>query len=246
MGLRSRQPRRTILETNPPLRLVKSKRKRTFAQSLTIAELRNFLKFELEITEEEMGSENRILKKNNLIRPANRKTRMLFCEEKRNWTKEDWKKFFSSDETMVVIKNACKIQILVKSDKKHVPHLICCEDKKQVAVSGQNARKHARTKCQRTKCQKMKNRTKCQRTKCQITRTLTLILNHALMVVGSLPSLSFSLHILSLSLYLPTHTLFNSLSLYIHTLSLSISLSLYTHSLYLFPSLHTLSLSLYT
>ena len=35
---------------------------------------------------------------------------------------------------MVVIKNACKIQIWGKSDKKHVPHLICCEDKKQVAV----------------------------------------------------------------------------------------------------------------
>ena len=81
-----------------------------------------------------MASEKRVLKKNNLIRPANRKTRMLFCQEKRNWTKEDWKKLFFSDKTMVVIKNACKIQIWGKSDKKHVPHLICCEDKKQVAV----------------------------------------------------------------------------------------------------------------
>ena len=35
---------------------------------------------------------------------------------------------------MVVIKNTCKTQIWGKSDKKHVPHLICCEDKKQVAV----------------------------------------------------------------------------------------------------------------
>ena len=59
---------------------------------------------------------------------------MLFCQEKRNWTKEDWKKFFSSDETMVVIQSACKIQTWGKSDKKHFPHLICCEDKKQVAV----------------------------------------------------------------------------------------------------------------
>ena len=56
-----------------------------------------------------MGSEKRVLKKNNLIRPANRKTRMLFCQEKRNWTKEDSKKLFSSDETMVVIKNGGKI-----------------------------------------------------------------------------------------------------------------------------------------
>ena len=132
MGLRSRKPRRTILKTNLLLRLAKSKRK--FAQSLTITELRNFLRLELEITGEEMGLEKRVLKKNNLIRPANRKARMLFCQEKRNWTKEDWKKLFSSDEAMVVVKNACKIQIWGKSDKKHVPHLICCEDKKQVAV----------------------------------------------------------------------------------------------------------------
>ena len=88
---------------------------------------------ELEITGEVIGLEKRVFKKNNLNRPANRKTRMLFCQEKRNWIKEDRKKLFSSDETMVVIKNACKIQIWGKSDKKHVPHLIC-EDKKQVAV----------------------------------------------------------------------------------------------------------------
>ena len=80
------------------------------------------------------GFKKRVFDKNNFIRPANRKTQMLFCQENRNWTKEDWKTLFSSDETMVVLKNACKIQISGKSDKKHVPHLICCEDKKQVAV----------------------------------------------------------------------------------------------------------------
>ena len=117
MGLRSRQPRRTILKTNLLIRLAKSKRKRTFAQSLTIPEPRNFLRLELEITGEEMGSEKRVFKKNNLIRLVNRKTRMLFCQEKRNWTKEDWKKLFSSDETMVVVKNADKIQIWGKCDK---------------------------------------------------------------------------------------------------------------------------------
>ena len=134
MKLRIRKPRRTILEADLLMRLVKSKRKRTFAQNLTITELRNFLKLELGITGDEMGSEKRVLKKNNLIRTANRKTRMLFCQEKRNRTKEDWKKLFSSDETKVVMKNGGKIQIWGKRDKKHVPHLICCEDKKQVAV----------------------------------------------------------------------------------------------------------------
>ena len=92
---------------------------------------------ELEITGEEMGLEIRVFKrKTTLIRPAIRKTRMLFCQEKRNWInhKRRLEKLFSSVETMVVIKNACKIQIWGKSDKKHVPHLICCEDKKQVAV----------------------------------------------------------------------------------------------------------------
>ena len=117
MGLRSRKPRRTILEINLLLRLVKSKRKRTFAQSLTITELRNFLRLELEVNGEVMGLEKMVFKKNNLIRPGNRKARMLFCQEKKNWTKEDWKKLFSSDETMVVIKNACRIQMWGKSDK---------------------------------------------------------------------------------------------------------------------------------
>ena len=74
MGLRSRKPRRTMLETDLLLRLAKSKRKRTFAQSLTITDLRNFLRLELEITGEEMGSEKRVFKKNNLIRPASGKT----------------------------------------------------------------------------------------------------------------------------------------------------------------------------
>ena len=37
---------------------------------------------------------------------------IIFCLlfSKRNWTKEDWKKLFSSDETVVVIQSACKIQ----------------------------------------------------------------------------------------------------------------------------------------
>ena len=65
-----------------------------------------------------MASEKRVFKKNNLIRPAKRKTQMLFCQEKKNWTKEDWKKLSFSDETMVVIKNACKIQIWEKATKK--------------------------------------------------------------------------------------------------------------------------------
>ena len=117
MRLRSRKPRRTILKTNLLLRLVKSKRKRTFAQSLTITELKNFLRLELEITGEEMGAEKRVSKKNNLIRPANRKTRMLFCQEKRNSTKENWKKMFSSDEAIVVIKNGRKIHIWEKVTK---------------------------------------------------------------------------------------------------------------------------------
>ena len=55
-------------------------KKRTFAQRLTITGLRNFLRLELEITGEEMDSEKRVFKKNNLIRPANKKTQTLFCQ----------------------------------------------------------------------------------------------------------------------------------------------------------------------
>ena len=62
MRLRSKQPRLTILETNLLLRLVKSKRKRTFVQNLTITELRNFLRLELDSTGEEMGPEKKGIK----------------------------------------------------------------------------------------------------------------------------------------------------------------------------------------
>ena len=62
-GLRRRKPQRTMLETNLLLRLAKSKRKRTFAQSLTITEPRNFLRLELEIIEEEMSLEKRYLRR---------------------------------------------------------------------------------------------------------------------------------------------------------------------------------------
>ena len=94
MGLRSRQPRRTILETDLLLRLAKSKRKRTFAQSLTITEPRNFLRLELELTGEEMGLEKREFKKNNLIRLANRKIRMLFVKRREIGQKKTGKSCF--------------------------------------------------------------------------------------------------------------------------------------------------------
>ena len=38
------------------------------------------------------GFRKMVLKKNNLIRPADRKTRTLFCQEKRSWTKEELEK----------------------------------------------------------------------------------------------------------------------------------------------------------
>ena len=91
MGLRSRNPRRTILETNL---LAKSKRKRSLTQSLTITEPRNFLRLELEITGEEIGLEKRVFKKNNLIRPANRKTRMLFVKRREIGQKKTGKSCF--------------------------------------------------------------------------------------------------------------------------------------------------------
>ena len=78
-GIKKQKTAAYNIGTNLLLHLAKSKRKRTFAQSLAITEPRNFLRLELEITGEEMGSEKRVFKKNNLIRSANRKTRMLFC-----------------------------------------------------------------------------------------------------------------------------------------------------------------------
>ena len=117
MRLRSRKLRRTILETNHLLRLVKSKRKRTFAHSFNHNRTQKFSEIGIRNYWRRNWFRKKVFKKNNLIKPANRKTRMLFYQEKTNWTKEDWKKLFFSDETMDVIKNACKIQTWGKVTK---------------------------------------------------------------------------------------------------------------------------------
>ena len=78
MGLRSRKPRRTILVTNLILPREIEKEKEICSE-FNHKEPRNFLRLELEMTGEEMSLEKRVFKKNNLIRPGNRKTRMLFC-----------------------------------------------------------------------------------------------------------------------------------------------------------------------
>ena len=71
-----------------------------------------------------------MLKKNILIRPANRKKRINFCKEKRDWTIEDWKNVVFSDEAMVAIGNDRKIHIWRRS----APYLICSEDRNRIAV----------------------------------------------------------------------------------------------------------------
>ena len=59
---------------------------------------------------------------------------MLFCQEKRSWTKEDWKKLFLQMRLWLLYKRLVRFRHRGKSDKKHFPHLIFCEDKMQVAV----------------------------------------------------------------------------------------------------------------
>ena len=137
IGLRGRKPRWTIRDTNLLLRLVKSKRKITFkklcsefnhsrTQKFSQTSIRSYLR--------RTGFRRRMLKKNILIRPANRKKRLNFCKEKRDWTIEDWKNVVFSDETMVVIGNDRKIHIWRSSDENHAPYLICSEDRNRIAV----------------------------------------------------------------------------------------------------------------
>ena len=117
MRLRSRKPRRTILETNLLLRLVNSKKEKDICTEFNHNRTQKFSEIGIRHYCRRNDFRKKVFKKNNLIRPTNRKTRVLFCQEKRNWTKEDWKKLFFSDETMVVMKYACKIQIWEKVTK---------------------------------------------------------------------------------------------------------------------------------
>ena len=137
IGLRGRKPRWTIRDTNLLLRLVKSKRKITFKKLCSKFNHSRTQKFSQTIIRSYLrrtGFRRRVLKKNILIRPANRKKRINFCKEKRDWTIEDWKNVVFSDETMVVIGNDRKIHIWRRSDENHAPYLICSEDRNRIAV----------------------------------------------------------------------------------------------------------------
>ena len=88
-GFRGRKPRWTIRDKNSLLRLVKSKRNITFKKLCSEFNHGRELKFSRTTIRKylrQSGFRRRVLKKNVLIRSANRKKRVQFCKEKQHWT----------------------------------------------------------------------------------------------------------------------------------------------------------------
>ena len=69
------------------------------------------------------------------MREVNKKNRVNWCKERKNWTVEDqWKKWIFSDESQVVIGENNRIYVWRKDDEKDQPHLVCPAPRRRLSL----------------------------------------------------------------------------------------------------------------
>ena len=82
-----------------------------------------------------MGYKRRVAKKQMVVRAINRKKRINWCKERKNWTVErQWSKWIFSDECQIVLGQNNKIFIWRKADEVDSPHLVCPPSQKKISV----------------------------------------------------------------------------------------------------------------
>lgn len=78
-----------------------------------------------------MGYNRPVQKKKMVVRVCNRKKRVSWCRERKNWTVDDhWKDWIFSDECQVEIGNNNRVYIWRKTDEVDNPHLVCPPSKR--------------------------------------------------------------------------------------------------------------------
>lgn len=83
----------------------------------------------------QMGYNRRVQKKKMVVRECNRKKRVSWCRERKNWTVDDhWKNWIFSDECQVEIGNNNRVYIWRKSDEVDNPHLVCAPSNRKLSV----------------------------------------------------------------------------------------------------------------
>ena len=70
-----------------------------------------------------------------IILEVNRKKRVAWCRERRNWTVDShWRKYIYSDESQIVAGSSNRINVWRKGDEVNRPDLVCRPSQRKVSV----------------------------------------------------------------------------------------------------------------
>lgn len=82
-----------------------------------------------------MGFKRRAVKKKMIVRDINKKKRVSWCQERKDWSvEEEWCKWIFSDESQIVIGSDNRLYIWCKDDEVNKPHLICPTHQRRLSV----------------------------------------------------------------------------------------------------------------
>ena len=81
------------------------------------------------------GYKRGLAKKKMVVREANQKKRVKWCQERRGRTLDNhWKKVIFSNESQIVLGTNNRVYIWRKEDEKYNPHLICSRSERKISL----------------------------------------------------------------------------------------------------------------
>ena len=110
-----------------PMQEITTKFNNSKQHSFTNRTIRRKLAFE--------GYKRRVAKKCFIIREVNRKKRVAWCRERRNWTVDSqWRRYIYSDESQIVVGSNNCIYVWRKGDQVNRLDLVCRHSQRKVSV----------------------------------------------------------------------------------------------------------------
>ena len=125
-------------DTNQLSRIVKENRRRTYKDITGIINENRDHQFCTKTVERKirkLGYVRRVAKKKVAVREVNKKERVKWCKERKNWTvQQEWSKWIFSDESQIVIGDNKTVYIWRKGDEKYNPQLVCPAPRRRFSV----------------------------------------------------------------------------------------------------------------
>ena len=128
----------SVRDKNAVVRLVKQNRKRTLddiTNNFNEGKDRTFSRKTVMRKLHEEGFQRRAVRKLMVVRDVNRKKRVRWCKERKNWTVDnEWKKIIFSDESQIIIGTNNRVYIWRKNSEMNSPHLVCPPSQRKVTL----------------------------------------------------------------------------------------------------------------